>query len=125
MWIASKIGFFSFMQKSGCFHVRTRVRRDLENLNKAAALGEAAGIEKWPEADYRYRIRAGAVTLQKVFAALESSITYPNFKTEIANTPDQHDKLGAYHQTWHALARLQDGEADCPGSGDVGIIPEL
>jgi hypothetical protein len=104
MWICSKYGFFSIVQKTGCFHVRARKRRDLVNLAEACTLPESA-IEEWPEADYRWRMRVHAPALRQIFELL-SDIDYSNFKSEIASLPDQRDKLPAYHTLWANLAAL-------------------
>ena len=61
MWLATKFGFYSIVQKQGqdggdstSFHVRARVRTDLESLLTATGLQRE--ILEWPTADYRYRI---------------------------------------------------------------------
>ncbi len=111
MWIASKYGWFSIVEKNpGVFHVRARVGNDLKNLVRAASI--AATIEYWPDADYRYRIIISRQQRNKVFQALQSSIDYPNFKSEIAKTPDQCDKLSAYHTIWATMAAFQDATAE-------------
>ncbi len=106
MWIASKLGFFSIVFKEGHWHLRARLKRDLENLRAAAGLEES--IENWPQADYRWRVRLAAeADLTRVFSALQHSIDYGNFKNQIAATPDQRAKLPAYHDLWGALCDLQ------------------
>lgn len=123
MWIASKLGFFSIVQKEGAWHVRARVKRDLENLVVAALPTAKAKIQRWPAADYRWRIcltRAEHVT--RVFAALQESIDYPNFKSEIAQRPDQREKLHAYHELWGAMQEIQvlaDGHKDAKDAKDA------
>jgi hypothetical protein len=112
MWIASKLGFFSIVQKQpGEWHVRARVRGDLENLvnetwqRPLIILGE---IQEWPAADYRWRLilrREG--DMQRLFATLLTSVDYPNFKSEVGARPDQREKLPAYHDLWHGLMELQ------------------
>jgi hypothetical protein len=105
MWIATKHGFYSIVQKSGgLFHVRGRVRTDLENLLRL--VGVQAEIHEWPNADYRYRIIVGKCELSTIMAALALDLDYPNFKSRIACTPDQHHKLDAFHRIWGILAEL-------------------
>lgn len=107
MWIASKIGFFSLVVKDGCLHVRGRLKRDLETL--ATLLGVPHHqIERWPNADYRWRIRLDPTKASHVLAALGTTVDYPNFKSAIAATPGQAEKLRAYHDLWHGLFELQD-----------------
>jgi len=112
MWIASKLGFFSIVQKQpGEWHVRSRVRADLVNLVDAVytAPAEVAGaIEEWPEADYRWRLIVGeGEEMSAIFQALFRSVDYPNFKGVVAATPGQEAKLPAYHALWHTLHQLQ------------------
>lgn len=109
MWIASKLGFFSIVHKEGSFHVRARTRDDLAQLKRAAKV--RARIEEWPRADYRWRIRVQLADLARVFAALQSSIDYPNFKNQVAALPSQREKLGAYEHLWGRLAMLQHESA--------------
>jgi len=106
MWLATKHGFYSIVQKRADeFHVRGRVRRDLENLLELTRLDLA--IHEWPGADYRYRIIVGRNAFSGIMAALALDLDYPNFKAEIAASPDQHDKIEAFHQVWRILAHLQ------------------
>lgn len=107
MWIASRHGFYSIVQKNQAWHVRARVKRDL--LPVCAALGVAVdSIERWPLADYRWRIiLTEHEQVLALFAWLASSITYNNFKNEIGRLPSQQAKLGPYGQLWASLAFIQ------------------
>ena len=107
MWIASKFGWFSIVKKTDGWHVRARVRRDLENLIRAGDLCKRWTIIETPDADYRYRIIVGKVGIARVFDALNRSIDYPNFKSQIAGAPDQIAKSEAYHQIWHIMLEHQ------------------
>lgn len=107
MWVASKHGFYSIVQKSpGCWHVRARVKRDLRNLCKAAGLNWKL-IKNWNTSDYRYRILIDPLQLLRVFQVLARSIDYPNFKAEIDKTPDQKAKHHSYAQIWGIMAEHQ------------------
>lgn len=112
MWIASKFGFFSIVQKQApaerspaVYHVRARLRADLENLLHAARLRKE--IEAWPQADYRYRFIGSEADVAQVMACLASTLDYDNFKSKIGRTPDQKSKLDAYHDIWSVMAELQ------------------
>lgn len=109
MWIASKHGFYSIVQKGGSFHVRARARKDLLNL-MGATHGELGPglISESPHADYRWRVVLPAGDMEPVWAALAESVDYPNFKSEIAADPDQRDKLPIYHEIWHLLHYYQE-----------------
>lgn len=103
MWMMSRLGFYSIVQKEpGRFHVRSRERRDLENLVRQIHLPHAEILES-RTADYAYRIILEADELPAVMKALGESITYDNFKGCIARTPDQAHK--PYHEVWDVLAK--------------------
>ena len=112
MWICSKLGFFSVVRKgrqatgAPLWHVRARCKNDLADLLATAGLD--APIERWPEADYRWRARIGQADLDRVFQALEASVDYPNFKSQIAATPSQRAKLDAYAELWARLLAIQE-----------------
>jgi len=106
MWIATQHGFYSIVQKKPAeYHVRGRTRQDLENL--LALTGLDLTIEEWPLADYRYRVITKRQGVSVIMSSLAMSLDYSNFKSTIARTPDQRDKLDAYHDTWEALAEMQ------------------
>lgn len=106
MWIASKLGWFSIVEKSPDeFHVRARVKTDLVKLRQAS--GMVFTIHLWPGADYRYRFVVNGEQLDRIFKALRESIDYSNFKSEIAATPDQRGKLHSYHDIWAIMMRHQ------------------
>jgi hypothetical protein len=117
MWLATKhpssqvcfagqAGFYSIVQKAPTkFHIRVRVRQDLENLKHLT--GTDWEILEWPLADYRYRVIVDQPAFAEVMAALALSLDYPNFKSEIAATPDQRAKLDAFHRIWGLLSDLQ------------------
>jgi len=87
------------------YHVRARLRKDLENLAKATALQHE--IQEWPKADYRYRIIVGQQEVFEIMSHLAESLDYDNFKSMIAGSDDQRGKLHAYHDVWHTMAKLQ------------------
>ncbi len=108
MWIASKLGFFSIVQKEGGWHVRGRLRDDLDRLNQAAFRGKRE-VQEWPTADYRWRIvLMKPDDLGRVFETLARSVDYTNFKSQIGSLPHQREKLGAYHDLWSSLYRIQE-----------------
>ncbi len=112
MWIASKFGFFSIVRKQApadaspaVYHVRARLRADLENVLHAARLRNE--IEEWPDADYRYRFIGSEADVAQLMACLAATLDYDNFKSKIGRTPDQKGKLDAYHEIWSVMAKLQ------------------
>jgi hypothetical protein len=107
MWIASKFGFFSIVRKGeDQFHVRARVRTDLENLLVAADLDEK--IHESDLSDYKYRLVVGHDAVRKIQLSMSETLDYPNFKNQIEVTPSQEHKLGAYHQIWEIMYGEQE-----------------
>ena len=112
MWIASKHGFYSIVQKQSCmegnrcaFHIRARIRKDLENLLRGLSFKRE--IVEWPDADYRYRFLASRGDLVEIMCFLSEELDYSNFKSMIGQTLDQRDKLSAYHDIWKRMSLLQ------------------
>ena len=107
MWIASKLGFYSIVCKDEDeFHIRARLRVDLENLLVATKLDEE--INQSDRSDYRYRLVVRSDAVKKVFSIWCETINYPNFKKQIAETPSQEAKLDAYHDIWSVMYREQE-----------------
>ncbi len=106
MWLCTDLGFFSVVRKgTNEYHIRARVRRDLENLKTAMAVDLGAqlpDIQCWPAADYRWRVVVGFQSWAVIGNYLMRSISYSNFKSRIGSLPDQKNKLNAYHELWHA-----------------------
>ena len=60
MWLMTKHGFYSIVQKKpGEFHIRSRVRKDLQNLVQRVPL-IGARILDTKDADYAFRIIVGS-----------------------------------------------------------------
>ena len=112
MWCQSVFGAFSIVKKGGegQWQIRARVHSDLLNLIHAAKL-EGQQIIDTTNSDYRYRIIVGPEKLHCVFAALERSIDYPNFKGLIGQLPRMEKHCAAYHKIWGILERLQPTRA--------------
>jgi hypothetical protein len=106
MWLCTKHGFFSIVQKGHTeFHIRARVRGDLENLKKLAGIKRRIIVTE--DADYRYRMVGIQADVFLALTALAGSINYTNFKSMIEGTEDQRDKLDAYHEIWRVMAGVQ------------------
>jgi hypothetical protein len=103
MWLMTKHGFYSIVEKKpGEFHLRARVRKDLENLVERVPLPEAE-IHASKTADYPFRIITGKANVLKVMQFLGESLDYSNFKNTVARTPDQLDKHHAYSKVWTTM----------------------
>lgn len=132
MWLCTKFGFFSVKQQSPIhYHVRARVRRDLENLcdqmretlvvddvdptyvvlyrevldSPAVNLKEA--IQEWPNAEYRYRLILSKHAINTLFRLLADSIDYTSFKDEVVQHPGQKEHFFLYHRVGATMASLQ------------------
>jgi len=103
MWLMTKHGFYSIVQKKpGEFHVRARVRKDLENLVERVPL-PGAKIHDTKTADYSFRIVTDKGDVLKVMQFLGDTLDYSNFKNTVARTPDQQNKHDAYGSVWHTM----------------------
>ena len=106
MWLCTKYGFYSIVQKQpGEYHIRARVKRDLENLKAGAEIKKRIIVTK--DADYPYRIVGIRADVIIALAYLADTINYSNFKAEIAKTEDQRDKLPAYQEIGLLTAKFQ------------------
>ena len=102
MWLMTRHGFYSIVEKRpGEFHVRARERQDLQNLVERVPL-PGATIVATPKADYAARLIVDQATVLQIMRYLGATVDYPNFKGQIAATPDQAHK--PYHQVWDVLA---------------------
>lgn len=101
MWLMTKYGFFSVVEKTDGVHIRARERADLENLLGVLPLE----ILSTPANDYPFRMVTDHVGLTLVLGHVAKTLDYPNFKGVVAITPGQSQKLQAYHDVWATLAR--------------------
>ena len=109
MWLFTKRGFYSVVRKSDKeWHVRARAKRDLENL--VMLVGGRNKVHTSPDADYRYRIVCDGATAKKMIACLAEDIDYSNFKGMVGATPDQADKMPAYHEIWGVMYDYQQAK---------------
>jgi hypothetical protein len=101
----TKHGFYSIVQKKpGEFHIRSRVRKDLENLGARVPL-TGTKIHDTNGADYAHRLVVGKDEVLSVMEFLGETLDYSNFKNKIAATDDQEQKHHLYSQIWGILSR--------------------
>ena len=106
MWLCTKYGFYSIVQKKpGEYHIRARVKGDLENLKAISEIKRSIIITE--DADYRYRLVVNEIEVITAMTVLAHTLDYPNFKSEIAKAEDQRDKLSAYHKIWELMMGFQ------------------
>lgn len=109
MFIGSKYGFFSVVQKDAVrYNIRSQVRQDIENLLQVCEL--TAEVGTWSTLDYRYQITISSDEWFIVMAELARNLDYKSFKSCIASEIDQRDKLVAYHQISDIMIAQHDPE---------------
>jgi hypothetical protein len=111
MWLMTKFGFFSIVQKpgdaeAGMLTVRARVRADLEALRERY-LPEMGEIAENAGTDYRCRARAPREALAAALQQITLDIDYGNFKSTVHKTQGAQ-RSEVYHEVWDALYQLQD-----------------
>jgi hypothetical protein len=101
MWLFTRHGFYSLTRSTDepdKLQVRARVRRDLENLQGFTGL--TGTILETPTADYRWRWIVTPVEAEVITSHLTQDIAYSNFKSTVAQQPDQSTKLTGLHDIW-------------------------
>ncbi len=100
MWIYLNNAFLSIVQPEGSnpgvLFVRSRVRRDIENLLPDAE------IMSTPTRDYPYRALVPVEKVKTVIANKILSIDYDNFKSSVQ---DNH-RHNVYNRVWSATRAL-------------------
>ena len=111
MWMMTKIGFFSIVEKpigrgvgSGWIQIRARCKQDLENLQEELALCDCKIITT-VRADYHYRIVLQRDVFEVHFPEFLKLVTYSNFKDEVSKTNKRRELL--YHQVWWLLRQIE------------------
>ncbi len=86
MWLMTKHGFYSIVQKQpGEFHVRSRERKDIENLVAGVPL-PGTKIAESSHNDYACRVVVGQPEVLSILGFLGESLDYDNFKNKIDRT---------------------------------------
>jgi hypothetical protein len=104
MWIFSRDGFFSAVQKpeqvsTNLVTIRSRDRNDLINLMKSVKINEK--ILSDAGTDYEFRIIIRKRVLKKYTMKVVDEIDYSNFKHEVEIADKK--KAGIYLRVWEAL----------------------
>jgi hypothetical protein len=109
MWIVTRAGFFSAVQKlnSRDLTIRARVQEDLVHLlDYLPGPPESYTIEATPQHDYEYRLVCSHEDWAQALSRLGGEINYSNFKGEIGRTDPK--RVGILHTVWSALFGLSD-----------------
>ena len=109
MWLFTRLGFFSIVEKpedrgEDRLTVRARVRADLAAL-RGRYLPELGPVSD-RGGDYRYHAKAPRRAVARALAAAAADIDYANFKNEVARAqgPVRHD---LYARVWDVMYELQ------------------
>lgn len=110
MWLITKIGFFSIVEKSedrdtDTLTIRARVRSDLEAL-RSFYIPTLGAIVEYAGSDYRYRARANKEDIGAAMVKIISDVKYSNFKDEIANRQGKV-RAALYGEVWNVLYSMQ------------------
>lgn len=107
MWIMTKIGFFSIVEKSkDQMCIRSRRRQDLSALK--ILFGTNAEIIRTPpeNSDYRFRMFLSREFFMSQLPKLVSLIDYSNFKDAVKKVNPKREKL--YHKVWFDLLPIEN-----------------
>jgi 8-oxo-dGTP pyrophosphatase MutT (NUDIX family) len=118
MWIITKIGFFSVVQKPGTdfLTVRARVREDLNNLRDLYLPELAPTIEKGGT-DYPWRATVSHSAFAAALGKIAADIDYSNFKNAV-KAAQGHARAKIYGEVWGTLF-------DLPNSDPVAWVKAL
>lgn len=116
MWLFTKLGFFSVVQKQPgeTLTVRARLRGDLERL-RAEALPELGPTTEGAGTDYRFRATVPAAAFGRAIGALAAGIDYSNFKSEVSRVRG-HEAAAPLHDVWHVMHERQEEERRRPAA---------
>jgi hypothetical protein len=104
MWIMTKIGFFSMVEKpKGQICIRSRSVKDMIDLQKKVF--PDYNILHTPKADYPYRLIVPIKYFRSEFGKLANTVDYPNFKSEVGSKNSHRENL--YHQVWAILTQIE------------------
>src|SRR5271165_7544223 len=99
MWLFTKLGFFSIVQKPNdeLLTVRARVATDLDSLRKEF-MPQLSPTISGEGTDYPFRAKISHHDFASGVSKLSEAINYSNFKNEVAN------KMG--NQRAHAYSKV-------------------
>ena len=108
MWIMTRFGFFSIVQKQGerDLTIRSRVRTDLEEL-RAQYLPAMGEIREHEGTDYQYRANVSHGDFAEALRHIAMDIDYSNFKNTVA-AEQGAGRAHVYGQVWSNLWKLND-----------------
>ena len=110
MWLFTKTGFYSIVEKpedAPRLTIRARDRGDLVRLKKHY-LPEMSKIVVLKQSDYEFRAFAPRQAVARMMSRIASEINYSNFKDEIFREQGLA-RSSLYHRVWTVLLELSRG----------------
>lgn len=109
MWLMTPRGFYSAVEKTGdqvddMVTVRTRSKRDLDNLRDLLPNAEYPPRPYW--SDYPFRLRCTRQEWSDAVATMALEIDYSNFKDRVAAKQGKK-RAGIYNSVWSALLGIE------------------
>lgn len=108
MWLMTRFGFFSVVQKDGESHltIRSRTRGDLDRLRGHYLPQLGPGIAH-AGTDYPWRAVATTEDLASALTRIARDINYSNFKEEVSLSLGK-ERAHRYSKVWAALAGMPE-----------------
>jgi hypothetical protein len=119
MWLITRYGFFSVVQKPGekDLTIRARARADLEALRRRY-LPSMGDIRVDEGTDYHYRASHAAVA--EALRCSVMDVNYANFKDTVADEQGP-ERAHIYSRVWSVLCKVQDEQT----GGGPDLLPGL
>jgi hypothetical protein len=108
MWLFTKFGFYSVVQKprTSCLTVRARVKADLDVLRKEYLPELSATVGK-AGTDYPWRATVSHEQFAAALGKIVADINYDNFKNEVAAKQGK-PRATRYGRVWSTLYDMPD-----------------
>ena len=108
MWLMTRFGFFSVVQKGGetDLTIRSRVRTDLEELH-SRYIPAMSEILEVAGSDYKYRVKISHIDFAEAMRQLIMDVDYSNFKNTVL-AEQGVERAQVYDQIWHTLFDLKN-----------------
>ena len=109
MWLFTKFGFYSVVQKPGedCLTVRARVREDLDRLRANGLLALDETLDH-VGTDYPFRARVSREAFGEALKDISLNLNYSNFKNAV-NRELGMSRANVCHNVWVVLMELENG----------------
>lgn len=124
MWLMTRFGFFSVVQKNDDSHltIRARVKSDLDRLRRhyLPQLSETVGHGG---TDYPWRAAAAKKDFAEAMKRIAEDIEYPNFKNEVSLSLGS-GRAHRYGKVWTALADMPEDLPEETGGPLDGLPSE-